>query len=149
MSTTALSAQQESTLSQHTLSESLASTGASVLEPQDAKEIAAKAANMKTSFFIVVLKFLKCKTINCCIKTLQRYGDFRVTATFSAKFSLPHPKIFRFSCNIHIFCASYVANNAPLSCFLLHFALPPARRLWCIPVFVVTLRHEPPLLYII
>jgi len=58
--------------------------GVSVLEPQEAKEIAAKATNMKTNFFILFVE-LKVKQSIACIKTMQRYGLFSPLQEFAVK----------------------------------------------------------------
>jgi hypothetical protein len=55
-----------------------------VLPPQDAKDTAAKAANMKTNFFIFLLIF-KSDTINCPIKTVQNYVLFQYHKNFHKK----------------------------------------------------------------
>ena len=74
LSATVLSAATLSTTALSTAAESTASVLA-VLLPQEAKEIAARATNMKTNFFILSL-ILNVKQSIAFIKTMQRYELF-------------------------------------------------------------------------
>ena len=58
---------------------------------------------MKTSFFIFVWIIFRCKTINCCIKTLQRYALFLLTAIFFMKIFEKQRKKTRFAVTFTFF----------------------------------------------
>ena len=64
---------------------SVASALAALLPPQDAKDTATMATAIKTNFFIFFC-FLKRNTINCFIKTSQRYGLFGYVVSQTAIF---------------------------------------------------------------